>query len=178
MKLRLPSIAFLALLAPLAGMAVITACGGDDTKTDGGPDATTDAPADVAKDVAPDVLDASCANDVDLTSFLPSADAAIDVDAGVNITACTGCLKTSCGTDINTCNADCACRQSIIDAVTCITQGGTFQTCGGAAILNGDQNVQNLFQCALGSCGSICIPQDAGVKDSSTDAPKDAPNDG
>ena len=178
MKLRLPSIAFLALLVPVACIGALEACGGDDTKGDGGPDATTDAPAEAAKEAGPDVLDASCANDVDLTSFLPSADASFDVEAGINIAACTGCLKSSCGTDINACNADCDCRQSIIDAVTCISQGGSFQTCGGTAILNGDQNVQNLFGCALGSCGSICIPSDGGAKDSSSDAPTDAPGDG
>lgn len=179
MKLRLPSIAFLALLVPVACMGALEACGGDDTKGDGGPDATTDAPADVAKDVAPDVLDASCANDVDLTQYLPSADASIDVDAGnVNLAQCTGCLKTSCGTDINSCNADCDCRQTIIDAVTCVTQGGSPQTCFGTALLNGDQTTQNLFSCALGSCGSICIPGDAGGGDAAKDSPSDAPGEG
>ena len=175
MKLRrLPSVAFLVLLAPVAGMAVLTACGGDDNKTDGGSDATTDAVADVAKDVAPEAApDASCTNDADLTQYLPSADASFDVDAGVNVTACTGCLKTSCGTDINSCNSDCACRQTVIDAVTCVTQGGSFQSCAGDAFLNGDTNVQNLFSCALGSCGSICIPSDGGAKDAASDAPGD-----
>jgi len=178
MRIRLRSVAFIALAFPVAGMAIVSACGGDTTNNnDAGPDAT----ADVAKDVAPDVTksdasDASCANDVDLTQFLPSADASIDVDAGGlgNITQCTGCLKTSCGSDINACNADCACRQSIIDAVTCIGQGGGFQQCGGQAILSGDQNVQSLFACALGSCSSICIPSDAGPKDSGGDAPTDS----
>jgi hypothetical protein len=175
MKLRLPSIAFLALLVPVACIGVLEACGGNEDNKDAGPDATADATNDVAKDVAPDVLDASCANDVDLTQYLPSADASIDVDAGaVNLAQCTGCLKTSCGTDINACNADCDCRQTIIDAVTCVTQGGSPQTCFGQALLNGDQTTQNLFSCALGSCGSICIPADAGAKDSgSTDAQTD-----
>jgi len=175
MKLRLPSIAFLALLVPVAAVGVLEACGGEDNNGDGGSDATTDVVAETAtKEAGPDVLDASCGNDVDLTQFLPSADASFDVDAGLNISACTGCLKTSCGTDINACNTDCECRQSIIDAITCVTQGGDFQTCGGAAILNGDQNVQNLFGCAIGNCGSICIPADAGAKDSgSTDAQSD-----
>jgi len=175
MKLRLPSIAFLALLVPVAGIAALEACGGTEDNKDGGADATADAVPDVAKEAAPDVLDASCANDVDLTSYLPSADASFDVDAGVNIAQCTGCLKSSCGTDINACNQDCDCRQSIIDAVTCITQGGSFQQCGGAAILGGDQNVQNLFSCALGNCGSICIPSDGGATDSGV---KDAQSDG
>ncbi len=178
MRIRLRSVAFIALAFPVAGMAVISACGGDTTNNnDAGPDAT----ADVAKDVAPDVAksdasDAGCANDVDLTQFLPSADASIDVDAGgVNITQCTGCLKTSCGTDINACNQDCACRQTVIDLVTCVGKGTAFQTCGQDAFLNGDQNVQGLISCALGSCASICIPSDAGTKDSGGDsAPTDS----
>lgn len=170
LRSRLAWLSVLALV-PLAGMAAVSACGGDNNPAnDAGPDVT----ADVAKDVTPDVAksdasDASCANDVDLTQFLPSADASIDVDAGGlgNIAQCTDCLKTQCGTDINTCNQDCACRQSIIDAVTCIGQGGSFQQCGGEAVLTGDQNVQNLFSCALGQCGPICLPSgDAGTKDS------------
>lgn len=159
-------------------MGVLEACGGDDNKGDGGPDATTDAPADVAKDVAPDVSDAGCATDVDLTSFLPSADASFDVDAGnINITACTGCLKTNCGTDINACNQDCECRTDIVDAVQCVAQGGTFQACALGALSN--TNAANLFGCALGSCSSACIPPDGGAKDSgSSDAPSDAPDGG
>jgi hypothetical protein len=174
MKLRLPSIAFVALLAPLGGIAALEACGGSEDNKDAGPDATADGVAEAAKEAGPDVLDASCANDVDLTQYLPSADASFDVEAGINIAACTGCLKTSCGTDINSCNADCDCRQTIIDAVTCVTQGGSPQTCFGTALLNGDQTTQNLFTCALGSCSSICIPSDAGTKDSgSSDAQSD-----
>ena len=179
MKLRLPSFAFLALLVPVAGIGLLEACGGTDDDKDGGADATTDAVPDVAKDVTPDALDASCANDVDLTSFLPSADASFDVEAGINISACTGCLKSSCGTDINACNADCDCRQTIIDAVTCVTQGGSPSQCFGAALLSGDQTTQTLFTCALGNCGSICIPGDGGTaSDAAKDAPTDAPGDG
>ena len=159
-------------------MGVLEACGGDDNKGDGGPDATTDAPAEAAKEAGPDVLDASCANDVDLTQYLPSADASFDVEAGINIGACTDCLKSSCGTDINACNADCDCRQTIIDAVTCITQGGSPQTCFTTALITGDQTTQDLFSCAIGSCGSVCLPSDAGGGDAAKDAPADAPGDG
>ncbi|HEY2366720.1 MAG TPA: hypothetical protein VGH87_10050 [Polyangiaceae bacterium] len=166
MKLRLPSIAFLALLVPIAAVGALEACGGNEDNGDAGPDATADAPPDVAKEAASETgTDASCANDVDLTQYLPSADASFDVEAGINLSACTGCLKTSCGTDINTCNTDCDCRQTIIDAITCVTQGGNAETCFGTALLNGDQTTQDLFTCALGSCGSICIPSDGGASD-------------
>ncbi len=177
MRYRLPSIAFVALSLPLAGMAAISACGGDNNPAnDAGPDVTTaDVAPDVTKDVAAEATaDASCANDADLTQFLPSADASVDVDAGgLNLTACTGCLKSSCGTDINACNQDCTCRQDIIDAVQCVAQGGSFQLCAGGALSN--SNALNLFTCALGSCSAECLPPDGGVKDSGV---SDAQSDG
>jgi hypothetical protein len=172
MQFRRTYIACALVLAPLAGMAILSACGqtSDDTVGDGGPDGTTDTgQKEAAPEAAPpDASDASCANDVDLTQYLPSADASIDVDAGgFDIAACTGCLKSQCGTDINTCNQDCECRQTVIDLVTCIGQGQeTFQQCGETALIEGDNQTQTLLTCALGNCESICIGgADGGAKD-------------
>ena len=173
MRRRIPSIAFAFLTLPLAALATFSACGGDDTKGDGGPDATTDVAPDIAKlDTGPDVTDASCANDVDLTAFLPSADASIDVDAGgFNIAECTGCLKGSCGNQINSCNNDCDCRQGVVDAVTCLANGGTISQCFTNALSSNNQDLINLIGCATGSCVSACIPSDGGTKgDAGTDA--------
>jgi hypothetical protein len=176
MQFRRSYLAFAVVLAPLAGMALVTACGGSDTGNDAGSDATTDVTtADVGlKDTAPanDASDASCANDVDLTQYLPSADAAIDVDAGgYNIAACTGCLKSDCASDINACNGDCACRQTVIDLVTCVGQGQeTFQQCGETALIEGDQNTQSLLTCALGNCEAICIGSGDGGKTDAGDS--------
>ncbi len=175
LRSRLAWVSVVALF-PLAGMAIMSACGGDNnTNNDAGPDVTT---SDVAKDVTPDVVadagsDVFCL-DADLVSFLPSADASIDVEAGINITQCTGCLKTQCGSDITACNKDCTCQQDIIDAVQCVAQGGDFTTCAGGALTN--TNAQNLFICALGNCSSVCIPPDGGTKDSGTTdgAPQDS----
>lgn len=179
-KRRLPSVAYLLLVVPVAAMAAIAACGGEDNGNgDAGPDATTDVQPDIAKlDTGPDVLDASCANDVDLTQYLPSADASIDVDAGgLNIAACTGCLKTSCGTDINACNGDCDCRQGVIDLVTCVGGGGDLQSCFLNALTSGNTDLQNLVGCASSSCLSICLGTggDGGTTDSGS---SDAANDG
>ncbi len=177
MQFRRSYLVFGVVLAPLAGMALVTACGGSDAGNDGGSDATTDTmlTPDVAKTPAPanDASDAGCQNDVALTQYLPSADAAIDVDAGgYNIAACTGCLKTDCATDINACNSDCACRQTVVDLVTCIGQGQeSFQQCGETALIEGDQNTQTLLTCALGNCEAICIGDGGTATDSGiTDA--------
>lgn len=177
---RLPFIAFLALV-PFAAIATISACGGDDTKTDGGPDATTDTTPDVAKlDAGPDVFEASCTNDADLTQYLPSADASIDVDAGgVNIASCTGCFKDNCGGQINSCNGDCDCRQGVIDLVTCVGQGTTLSTCIGDALASGNTNLINLIGCASNKCVATCLPSggDAGTDAASGDAASDATGD-
>ena len=181
MRRRLPSIAFVFLALPLGAMAAISACGGDDNGTnDAGPDATMDVvQPDVAKiEAGPDVLDAGCANDVDLTQYLPSADASIDVDAGnVDITACTGCLKGSCGTDINACNQDCDCREGVIEFVECIGQGTDITTCAEDALLSGNTNLQALIGCASSKCISACIPSGDGGTDAATEASVDASGD-
>jgi hypothetical protein len=179
MRKRLPSLAYLLLALPLGGMALVSACGGGDNTTgDAGPDATTDVgqPDVVKLDAAPDVMEASCTNDADLTAFLPSADASIDVDAGgLNISACTGCLKTSCGTDINACNQDCDCRQGVIDFVTCIAQQTSITTCATNALTSGNTNLQALIGCASSNCISACIPGDGGTQqDASSDGSADA----
>jgi len=164
MRFRLPSLAFVALALPLAGMAILSACGSstDDSLTDAGKDATTtDVAQDVVVDVAPEAANdaGGCMNDADLTMFLPSGDAGVDADAGgLNLGICIGCFETKCGTQITACNGDCACRQSIIDLVTCVGMTGDFMTCGETAILNGDNQVSALLGCAYTNCISACTP--------------------
>lgn len=157
-------------------MALVTACGGSDSSNDGGSDATTDVAFDNANEAASDTAttdssDASCSNDVDLTQYLPSADASIDVDAGgYDLAACTGCLKTDCTNQINACNQDCACRQTIIDLVTCVAQTSSFQTCGESALENSDQTGQSLLGCAIGNCEATCLGSADAGKDAISDA--------
>ncbi len=176
MRVRLPSIAFAILALPLASLATFSACGGDNSGTDAGPDATTEGGKDVALlDTGPDVFDAGCTNDADLTQYLPSADASIDVDAGgLNIAACTGCFKDNCSGQINSCNQDCDCRQGVIDFVTCVGQGTTLSTCVGNAFTNGNVNLANLLGCASNKCVATCLP---GGGDGGTDAAADAASD-
>jgi hypothetical protein len=86
-------------------------------------------------------------------------------------------LKTNCGTEINACNQDCECRQAIVDTVTCVAQGGGFQSCAIGAL--GNQNAASLFTCAYGHCQSACLGSggDGGVKDGASDATTDATGD-
>lgn len=179
MRVRLPSIAFAILALPLASLATFSACGGDDSGTDAGPDATTDAAKDVARlETGPDVLDAGCTNDADLTQYLPSADASIDVDAGgLNIATCTGCFKDNCGGDINACNQDCDCRQGVIDLVTCVGQATTLSTCISNALASNNSNLQGLVICAINKCAAACLPPDGGLDAAVSDAASDATGD-
>ena len=181
MRVRLPSIAFAILALPLASLATFSACGGDDTGNDAGPDATAEGGKDVALlDTGPVVGDAGCTNDADLTQYLPSADASIDVDAGgFDISACTGCFKDNCSGQINSCNQDCDCRQGVIDFVTCVGQGTTLSNCVQDALTNGNTNLVTLLGCASNKCVATCLPgaADGGSDAAATDAASDATGD-
>lgn len=180
MRARLPFLAFGLLVLPLGVAASLAACGGGDSPADAGNDGTIDAAKDVALlDTGPDVLDAGCANDVDLTQYLPSADASIDVDAGgLDISACTGCFKDNCSSQINSCNQNCDCRGGVIDFVTCVGGGGALSQCVGDALASGNTELINLIGCASNKCVATCLPAgDAGADaggDAATDAAADA----
>ena len=180
MRVRLPSIAFVLLCLPLGSLGLVAACGDDSNPADAGPDATTEGGKDVAKlETGPDVLDASCANDVDLTQYLPSADASIDVDAGgVDLVACGACFKTDCSGQINTCNQSCDCRQGVIDFVTCVGSGSQLNTCVSEALASGNNDLISLIGCAANNCVAVCLPGDGGTGSDASDGSTDAADDG
>ena len=175
MRVRLPSIAFVLLCLPLGSLGVIAACGGDNNPADAGPDATTEGGKDVAKLETGPNLDAGCANDVDLTQYLPSADASIDVDAGgVDLVACGACFKSDCSNQINTCNQDCDCRQGVIDFVTCVGGGSQLNQCVSDALASGNNDLISLIGCAANNCVGVCLPSSGdGGSDGSSDAADD-----
>ena len=183
MRFRLRPVTVLVFSIPTALMGVLAACGGDTTTTDGGSDATVD----VAKDVTPDVnkqdvtvVDAGC-DAPDLSALV--GDAGLDVDAGgFNFAPCLTCLEAppdagGCGNAVQSCNADCWCRQGIIDFGTCIAQTQDVQGCGLAAVQSGNGNLISLLTCAQQKCLSACTGGggDGGTADGSSDAsPTDA----
>lgn len=181
MRRRLPSIAFVVLAIPLAALATISACGGDDSKSDAGPDATTEGGKDVQLlETGPDVLDAACLPDVDLKSYLPNADASIDVDAGgIDIAACGSCFKNDCGGQIDACQLDCDCVNGVIDFVTCVGGGMQLTQCVTNALSSGNPALINLIGCAANNCVSVCVPStaDGGTDAATTDAANDATGD-
>ncbi len=169
MRLRIPLLAFGLLLVPIGAMTLVSACGStaDDTLTDAAKDGTT---MDVtAADVAPDVaVEAGC-DAPTLNGLIP--DGGIDADTGgLPLGACFGCFESQCGTQINGCNADCSCRESVVQLVDCVVQTGDFMTCGESALLGGDTNVQALIGCAYMDCVQACTPpSDGGIKDAAGD---------
>jgi hypothetical protein len=168
MRLRIPLLAFGLLLIPIGAMTLVSACGStaDDTLTDAAKDGTT---MDVAPDVAPDVaVEAGC-DAPTLTGLIP--DGGIDADTGgLPLAACFGCFETQCSGQITACNADCSCRQSVVQLVDCVINTGDFMTCGESALLGGDTTVQALIGCAAMDCIQTCTPpNDGGIKDAAGD---------
>jgi len=182
MRFRLRPVTVLVFSIPTALMGVLAACGGGDTTTtDGGSDATVD----VAKDVTPDVnkqdvtvADAGC-DAPDLSALV--GDAGLDVDAGgFNFAPCLTCLEApadagGCGSQVQSCNADCWCRQGIIDFGTCIAQTQDVTGCGSAALSSGNGNLTALLVCAEQKCLSACTGGggDGGTSDAAADATTD-----
>ena len=183
MRFRLRPLTVLVFSIPTALMGVLAACGGDSATTDGGADATID----VAKDVTPDVnkqdvavVDAGC-DAPDLSALL--GDAGTNIDAGgFAFGPCLSCLEApadagGCGSQVQSCNADCYCRQGIIDFGTCVAQTQDIQTCGLGAIQTGNQNLITLLGCAQQKCLAICsgAAGDGGTPDAGGDSgPTDA----
>ncbi len=179
MRFRLRPLTVLVFSVPTALMGVLAACGGGDTTTDAGSDATLDvakdnAVADVAKDNA--VVDAGC-DAPDLSTLLgdggvPDA----NVDGGANLTCALQCAMEpadagGCGTQTAACNADCWCRQDIIDLGICVAQTQDLQGCAFTAISSGNANVINLLSCLQSKCLAKCL----GGGDAGGDSgPKDA----
>ena len=170
MRFRLSYVAFAGLLVPLSTMGLIAGCGSTTDTGDGGDGGGNDATTDtfVKPDSPPDVVEepeASCPPPLNLDSGLLAT-----VDAG-SFTPCLDCLFTQCGTQINGCNADCQCRQDVLDTVTCVTSGGGT-TC--VADLAGDNAGLALLGCGEGSCKNACL---GGGGDGGTDGATDASGD-
>ncbi len=171
MRFRLPLLAFAGLLLPIGAMTLVSACGnnGDNTVVDASNDTTTkdQATADVAPDVT--AVDAGC-DAPGLAQVIP--DSGIEAgDGGFPIVACLNCFTTQCNSQVNACNADCACREEVVTTVNCFIQTQDLTTCGQNALFSGNSNVTALVGCAFQKCVSICAPGDAGVI-------QDAGNDG
>jgi hypothetical protein len=110
------------------------------------------APETGPMDAAPEV--AACVPvDADLTTY-PVPDASV---GGVNLEACVGCLRSMCSSQLQACNADCVCIDTIF---ACIASGAVSLSCVPASAQT-DPAIQGIGLCALTSCGTPCGPPKA-----------------
>ncbi|MGH7293480.1 MAG: hypothetical protein ACRELB_01035 [Polyangiaceae bacterium] len=146
--------------------AVAAGCGGSSssgggTTKDSGPDvsaAETSLP-EAAKEAAAETggpqdaqAEACVPVDADLTQ-LQVPDSGLP-DAGIDIAACVSCLKTSCNSELQACNADCVCIDTIVG---CLSGGSLSVSCVGAAALT-NAAIQGLGICAQSACATPCTP--------------------
>jgi hypothetical protein len=146
--------------------AVASGCGGSsssggDTTKDSGPDVTAaetstpEAAAEAAaKETGPtDAAAEACVPvDADLTQ-LQVPDSGLP-DAGIDIGACVACLKSNCQTELQACNADCVCIDTIVG---CLSGGSISLTCVPSGAL-GDQAITGLGICVESACAAQCTP--------------------
>ena len=158
------------LLLPAAGAGLVSACGqtndtGDSGTTDAAPDKTTN---DVVTQDVVEEPDASCPPPLQL-------DGGFLLDAG-SFGPCITCLATMCGSQVNACNGDCACRQAVSDTINCFVMSGTPSCVDDLA---GNNNGVALLSCAAGHCQATCLGGggDGGSDASPSDASSDAKGD-
>jgi hypothetical protein len=159
---------FTALLFTLTAVA-IGACGTTArlTPVDAGPAPIVDA----AKEAAP-VVDAGLTCSDASAKDLPVPDAAV-ADSGVSTGTCFSCLQASCGTQLETCNANCECRGAILAFLSCAPTASDPQAAQACAIqaftaVSGEASELGtaIGLCANRACRKECIPaalQDGGA---------------
>src|ERR1019366_4218808 len=47
-------------------------------------------------------------------------------DSGASTATCVACMKSSCASDITSCNSDCVCKEGVDDALNCVAAAGTL----------------------------------------------------
>jgi hypothetical protein len=151
-------------------ITLAAACGGSTVYIEGNPDAaaptaeaggsetgatrdggssTIDAGArrDAATADADDCVDADLPN-------LTTPDAALG-DAG-SLGKCTACIKANCMPELQACQDECECRESVLGFLDCLAQKKTVQTCGGGLVTAGATS-QALGLCTLNAgCSTAC----------------------
>ncbi len=137
-------------------------------------DGSTDGKSDTTSDSKPTPTECI---DADITA-LNVQDAALG-DSGKSIGTCSSCIKTNCLPELQACQEDCDCRESVLGFFNCVASGKSITTCGGGLVTAGSM-AQSLGLCALNSgCGVECgQPGDGGTQnDAATDAPADSASD-
>lgn len=168
----------LASVGSLVVLGLAAGCGDTDEATparaDGGGDAVSDTAAatDGKKEAAP----VECV-DADITTLSSIPDAALG-DAGKSIGTCASCIKSNCTAELDACQDDCDCRDSVLSFFTCVGSGKSITACG-AGLVSAGSAATALGGCALQSgCAAECGQGGPTGTDAASDAPADAPADG
>ena len=76
-------------------------------------------------------------------------------DSGASTATCVACMKSSCASDITSCNSDCVCKEGVDDALNCVAAAGTLSlACLGG--LQSNANATNLGTCIYLACKNEC----------------------
>jgi hypothetical protein len=118
-----------------------------------------EAAAETGPEAAPEA--AACVPDADI-AHLTIPDASI-ADSGASTDGCYSCIQTSCGSQLSTCSADCACNSAVGQFLACVPGAANPISCVGplAGLAQSNQAVGALTACVggplAGGSGAGCL---------------------
>ncbi|HEY1697148.1 MAG TPA: hypothetical protein VGG39_33540 [Polyangiaceae bacterium] len=118
----------------------------DSSKPETGPEAAAEASKDAPAESAP-----TCTIDADITDLnIPDAEIG---DSSASTDGCYTCIKTTCGSELSSCNTDCTCNGEVAGLLSCIGTGGAITTCGAGLLAGGANDPAGLalLLCVAGS---------------------------
>lgn len=151
--------------------AVAAGCGGSSSSGGGGTDSgaadvtaekAVEAAAEAAAEASPETGSDACVFDGSLTN-LNIPDAAIG-DSGASTDECYACIQSTCGSQLASCGADCACATAVEGFLSCVASGTSPTTCGTGLATSGNTTALVLGICVAGSAapggsGPGCLHQ-------------------
>jgi hypothetical protein len=151
-----------ALVTTVCAALAIEACGGD-TETTPAEDAGIEAAVDAApRDTgAPDTSVADAGPECDLSgNFLDDVPDAALADGATTSGICLGCLGDKCKTALDSCNADCNCREVVGELLECYAKGTPLVQCFFSVSVTPSQKTQQiglqLNGCLEKDCNDEC----------------------
>jgi hypothetical protein len=121
-----------------------------------------------ARDSGADVLTCADASLDDLQ--IPDASFG---DSGKTSAGCVACLRRQCREDVEVCNADCACRNAMVNLLACLPSATDQARLIGCAtnVLTGLPNeaattMRSIGLCTINRCNDECVPP--GLVDAAT----------
>jgi hypothetical protein len=161
----------------LAGGIVAGGCGDTDDTTKTPPTADSSTDGKTSSDAKAEAAPVEC-SDADITQLTVN-DASLG-DGGSSVGTCSACIKTNCLSELQACQEDCDCRDSVVGFFQCVSTGKAITACGGGLLTAGAM-AQALGLCAVNSgCTAACGQGGGDDASTGTDSGSvsDAPSDG